>query len=110
MANAAATFVAEAPARRSCARNPVEETHRGFAQSKRALPRRLRGERGQKIARHRPGIEIDALPPRRRGMEGRVDIIGTGLEADHVDAARRNARRSPSVASSCRCPSAGRRS
>src|SRR5258707_1250693 len=42
--------------------------------------------RGQKWGRNRPGIEIDAFPPRRCGMKGWVDIVGAGFEADHVDA------------------------
>ena len=65
-------------------RNAVEETHRGFAQRKRALACRPRSERGKKLGRHGPGIEIDALPSRCCGMEGRVNIIGTGFEADHI--------------------------
>ena len=68
-------------------RNAVEQTHRGFAQSERALSRRLGGERGQKLGRHGPGIEIDPLPPRRGGVKGGIDIVGAGLEADDVDAA-----------------------
>ena len=51
------------------------------------MSRRLRGERGQKARRHRPGIEIDALATRRRGMKGRIDIVGAGLQAHHFDAA-----------------------
>ena len=68
-------------------RDAIEQPHRGFAQRELAFSRRLRGERGQKLGRHRPGIEIDALAPRRRGVEGRIDIVGAGLQADHVDAA-----------------------
>ena len=71
----------------ACRRNAVEKTHRGFAQSERARSCRLHGERRQKAGRHGPGIEIDAFPSRGCGMEGRVDVIGTGFEADHVQAA-----------------------
>ena len=86
MPSAAATS-AEAPVRPLSAgtpsNRPIEASHKASA----LCLRRLRGERGQKVGRHGPGIEIDALPPRRCGMEGRVDIVGAGLEADHVDAA-----------------------
>ena len=75
---------AAAPAFR---RNAVEQPHRGFAEREVAFGRRLRGDRGQKLGRHGPGVEIDALAPRRRGVEGRIDVIGAGLEADHIDAA-----------------------
>ena len=51
---------AAAAARR---RDAVEQAHRGFAERKRAVRRRLRGERGEKLGRHRPGIEIDASRP-----------------------------------------------
>ena len=67
--------------------NAVEEAHRGFAQSERALFNRLRGERREQFGRHGPGIEIDAFPPRGRRVEGRIDVIRAGLEADHADAA-----------------------
>ena len=68
-------------------RDAVEQAHRGFAERKRALSRRSRREHSQKARPHRPGIEVDAFAPRRRGMEGRVDIVRAGLEADDVDAA-----------------------
>ena len=32
-------------------------------------------------------IEIDAVAPRRCRVEGRIDIVGTRLEANHLDAA-----------------------
>ena len=75
---------AAAPALR---RNAVEEPHRGLAQRELAFGRRFSGERCQKLGRHGPGIEIDALAPRRRSVEGRIDVIGAGLEADDIDAA-----------------------
>ena len=75
---------AAAPALR---RNAVEQPHRGFAERELAFGRRLGGKRGEQLGRHGPGIEIDALAPRRRGVEGRIDIIGAGLEADDIDAA-----------------------
>ena len=65
----------------------VEESHRGFAERKLAFSRRLSGERGEQLGRHGPGIEIDALAPRRRGVKGRIDVVGAGLEADDIDAA-----------------------
>ena len=71
----------------ACRGNAVEQPHRGFAQSERALSAACAASGGEKVGRHGPGIEIDALPPRRCGMKGRIDIVGTGLEADHVDAA-----------------------
>ena len=37
-------------------RNAVEEAHRGFAQRELACSRRARGERGQKLGRHGPGL------------------------------------------------------
>ena len=80
------------------ARDAVEQPHRGFAQSERALSRRSRRERGQKARPHRPGIEVDAFAPRRRGMEGRIDIVRAGLEADTSTPRRLNARRRPSAA------------
>ena len=68
-------------------RNAVEEAHRGFAQRELACSRRLGGEGGQKLGLHGPGIEVDALAPGRRGMKGRIDVVGAGLESDHIDAA-----------------------
>ncbi len=65
----------------------VEEPHRGFAERERASPRRLRRERRETRGLHRPGVEVDAFAPRRRGVEGRIDIVRAGLQADHVDAA-----------------------
>ena len=70
-----------------CRGNAVEQPHRGFAQSERTWVGRLPGEGGKEVGGHRPGIEVDALPPRGCGMKCRVDIVGAGLETDHVDAA-----------------------
>ena len=86
MPSAAATS-AEAPLRPLSAgtpsNSPIEASHSASS----LLAAACGGERGQKLGRHGPGIEIDALAPRRRGVEGRIDIIGAGLEADDVDAA-----------------------
>ena len=71
----------------ACRRHAVEQPHRRFAQSKRASSRRLRGKRRQKLRRHGPGIEVDAFPPGRGGVKGRIDIIGARFEADNVDIA-----------------------
>ena len=47
----------------ACRGHAVEQPHRGFAERKRVLARRLLSERGQELRRHRPGIEIDAFRP-----------------------------------------------
>ena len=47
----------------ACRRHAVEQSHRRFAQSKRASSRRLGGKRRQKLGRHGPGIEVDTSRP-----------------------------------------------
>ena len=65
----------------------VEQAHDAFDDEKVAFDRGAAHKSVEQRGRHGPAVEIDALPPRRRRVEGRVDIIGPGLGRLHGEPA-----------------------
>ena len=65
----------------------VEQPHDAFDQENIGAGCGLRRHGVEQRVRHRPGIEIDARRGGRRGMERRIDIVGSGLGRAHGDAA-----------------------
>ena len=70
-------------------RDAVEQAHRALDDDEVGAVRAAAGEGGEQVGMHRPGIEIDAGPAGRRGMEAGVDIVRSRLGAAHHDAAPR---------------------
>ena len=63
-------------------RDPVEQAHRPLGQDQ--VGGRLAGRMGDQPPRlHRPGIQVEAGPPRGRQVEPRIDVVGPRLEGLH---------------------------
>jgi len=61
----------------------VEQPHHAFAEDEfRAVLNRPQQARDRRRP-HRPGIEVRAIPPARRGVKSGVDVIGPDLEGRH---------------------------
>ena len=86
MPSAAATS-AEAPLRPGAAGTPSNSPIEASQSARRPAAARAR-QRTEKVGRHRPGIEVDALGAGGGGVEGGIDIVGAGLEPDDGNAAR----------------------
>ncbi len=76
------------------ARHAVEKSHRALGDDQVG---RLSGtgERGDLPRRHRPGIEVDRIPARGGGVEGRVDIVRPAFARSHGQAPRPQCRQQP---------------
>ena len=66
-----------------CCRGAVEQAHDAFDHDDIGAVRRLRGERVEKFARHRPAIQIDARRTGDGGVERRIDVIGSRFRRAH---------------------------
>ena len=85
MPSAAATS-AEAPLRPLAAGTPSNSPIEASQSASAFSPAACAASADRSFGGIAQAIEIDALPPRRRGVEGRIDVVGTRLEADDVDA------------------------
>ncbi len=66
---------------------PVEEAHHPLAQDEVGGRFERADEPGKRCRAHRPDVEVEADAAARRGMEGRVDIVGPGLRRGDADPA-----------------------
>ncbi len=68
-------------------RDAVEQSLQTFAEEHIGVSRRLGAKRVNQRRVHRPEVEIDAPPPGRSLLEGRVNMVWTALQARDVETA-----------------------
>ena len=71
--------VGRGPGPEPCAGDAVEQAHGALDDEKIGIRSTLSHQRIDQRRRHGPTVEIEAWPPRRRLVEGRIDIVGARL-------------------------------